>query len=125
MGGISLEKIKGRRDSEIHLGKLRLEFTGVPHRAERRMGDRAPQVSVSVGRRLSHKGKAPVREEGAGVSESVRGESSHPSFRGAARSSGDAKGVGSDIPDLGDGSAFFYEDTVPPQMSLTDEEWQE
>ncbi|ERN02528.1 hypothetical protein AMTR_s00083p00122040 [Amborella trichopoda] len=105
--GISLEKINRRHDSEIHLGKLRWEFTGVPHRAERMMGGRAPQVSVFVGRRPSHKGKAPVGEDGVGMSESVQGESSHPSSRGA----GDAEGVGRDIPDLGNGSTFFNEDT--------------
>ncbi|ERN18456.1 hypothetical protein AMTR_s00190p00047090 [Amborella trichopoda] len=42
-------RIRGRHDSEIHLGKLRWEFTGVPHRAEKMMGGRALQVSISVG----------------------------------------------------------------------------
>ncbi|ERM98531.1 hypothetical protein AMTR_s00113p00105950 [Amborella trichopoda] len=55
--GISFEKIRGRHDSEIHIKKLRWEFTRVPHRAERMMGGRAPQFSVSVGRRPSHKGR--------------------------------------------------------------------
>ncbi|ERM98767.1 hypothetical protein AMTR_s00082p00164090 [Amborella trichopoda] len=58
--GIPFEKVRGRHDSEIHLGKLRWEFTGVPHCAKRMMGGRAPQDSVSVGRRPSRKGKAPV-----------------------------------------------------------------
>ncbi|ERN12074.1 hypothetical protein AMTR_s00035p00192740 [Amborella trichopoda] len=92
--GIPFEKIKGRHDSEIHLGKLRWDFTGVPHLTERMMGGRAPQ-----------------------------GESSHPSSRGAARSSGDAEQVERDIPYLCDGSAFFYVDTAPPQALLTDEDW--
>ncbi|ERM95450.1 hypothetical protein AMTR_s00008p00255650 [Amborella trichopoda] len=91
--GIPFEKIKGWHDSEIHLGKLRWEFTRVPHRVERMMDGCAPQ-----------------------------GEFSHPSSRGAARSSGDAEGVGHDIPDLGDGSAFFDEDTVPLLAVLIDEE---
>ncbi|ERN12185.1 hypothetical protein AMTR_s00034p00129610 [Amborella trichopoda] len=107
--GIPFEKIRGRYDSEIHLGKLRWEFTGVLHYAERMIGGRAPQVSVSVGRRPSHKGQAPVEEDGAGVSESMQGESSYPLSRGAAQSSGDAKGVGHDIPDLGDESSFSIE----------------
>ncbi|ERM97396.1 hypothetical protein AMTR_s00127p00099910 [Amborella trichopoda] len=123
--GISLEKIRGRHDSEIHLGKLRWEFTGVPHSAGRMMGGHAPQVSVSVGRRLSHKGKALVGEAGVWATELVQGESSHPLSKGVARSSGDAEGVRCDIPDLGDGSAFLDEDTMPPQASLTDEEWRE
>ncbi|ERN16691.1 hypothetical protein AMTR_s00051p00206000 [Amborella trichopoda] len=42
--GIPFEKVRGRHDSEIHLGEQRWEFTGVPHRAERMMGGRAPQV---------------------------------------------------------------------------------
>ncbi|ERN10637.1 hypothetical protein AMTR_s00028p00194160 [Amborella trichopoda] len=84
---------------------------------------RAPRVSVSIGRRLSYRGKAPMEEDGAGVSESVQGEFSHPSTRGAARLPGDAKGVGCDTPNLGDGSAFFYEGMVPPQVLFTDEEW--
>ncbi|ERN16540.1 hypothetical protein AMTR_s00031p00138370 [Amborella trichopoda] len=88
---IPFKKIRGRYDSEIHLGKLR---------------------------RPSHKGKAPVEEDGAGTSESVQGEFSHPSSRGVARSSRDAEGVGHDISDLGDGSAFFDEDIVPPQAFL-------
>ncbi|ERN16548.1 hypothetical protein AMTR_s00031p00150190 [Amborella trichopoda] len=122
--GIPFEKIRGRHDSEIHLQKIRWEFTGVPHRVERRMGGRAPQVSVSVGRRPSHKGKAPVEEDGVGVSESVQGESSHPSSKCVARSSRDAEGVVCDTPDLGDASTFYYEDTVPRQVSLTDDEWE-
>ncbi|ERN04717.1 hypothetical protein AMTR_s00076p00192250 [Amborella trichopoda] len=64
-------------------------------------------------------------EDGARASESVQDESRHHLSRGAARSSGDVEGVGRDIPDLGDGSTFFDEDTVPPQTSLTDEEWRE
>ncbi|ERN16613.1 hypothetical protein AMTR_s00051p00034040 [Amborella trichopoda] len=103
--GIPFEKIKGRHDSEIHLGKLRWEFTRVPHRAERMIGGCAPHVSGYVGRRPSHRGKALVEEDGVGVR--------------------DAEGVGCDTPDLGDGSAFFNEDTVPSQVLLTDEEWQE
>ncbi|ERN12215.1 hypothetical protein AMTR_s00034p00188110 [Amborella trichopoda] len=71
------------------------------------MGGRAPQVSVAVGRRPSHMGKAPVEEGGVGSCESVQGEYNRPSSRGAARSSGDAKGVGHNIPYLGDGSAFL------------------
>ncbi|ERN11859.1 hypothetical protein AMTR_s00020p00125080 [Amborella trichopoda] len=64
--GIPFEKIRGRHDSEIHLGKLRWEFTGVPHCAERMMiGGCAPHVSVSMGRRPSHRGKVPVEEDGA------------------------------------------------------------
>ncbi|ERN10451.1 hypothetical protein AMTR_s00026p00231340 [Amborella trichopoda] len=94
--GIPFDKIRGRHDSEIHLGKLRWEFIGVAHLARRMMGGRAPQ-----------------------------GESSYPSSRGVARSSGDEEGVGCDIPNLGDGSTFFDEDAVPPQTSLTDEEWRE
>ncbi|ERN04615.1 hypothetical protein AMTR_s00075p00173870, partial [Amborella trichopoda] len=73
--GIPLEKIRGRHDSEIRLGKLVWEFTGVPHCARRLMGGRAPQVLVSVSRRPSHKGKAPVEEDGAGASELVQEES--------------------------------------------------
>ncbi|ERM93738.1 hypothetical protein AMTR_s00004p00260860 [Amborella trichopoda] len=65
-----------------------------------------------------------MEEDNARVSDSVQGESSHPSTRGDAQSSGDAKGVGRDTPNLGDGSSFFDEDTVPPHVSLTDEEWQ-
>ncbi|ERN12160.1 hypothetical protein AMTR_s00034p00047350 [Amborella trichopoda] len=117
---IPFENIRGRHDSEIHLGKLRWEFTGIPHRAERTIGGRAPLVFV--GRRPSHRGKAPVEEDGVGVSESVQGESSHPSTKGVARSSGDAEGLWCDTPDLGDGVEIFYEDTVPPQVLLTDEE---
>ncbi|ERN18201.1 hypothetical protein AMTR_s00054p00218090 [Amborella trichopoda] len=123
--GIPFEKIRGRHDSEINLGKLRWEFTGVPYRAERMIGGRAPCVSIFVGGRQSHRGKAPVEEDGAGVSESVEGESSHPLHEGAARSSGDVEGVGRDTLDLGDGSTFFYEDTVPPQVLLADEELRE
>ncbi|ERN16671.1 hypothetical protein AMTR_s00051p00177750 [Amborella trichopoda] len=122
--GILFEKIRGRHDLDIHLGKLRWEFTAVPHRAERMIGGRSPQVLVFVCRRPSHKGKAPVGEWCL-VSESIQGESSRSSSRSAARSSGDAKGVKSDIPDLSDGSAIFDEDTMPPQVSLTDEEWRE
>ncbi|ERM95456.1 hypothetical protein AMTR_s00008p00259640 [Amborella trichopoda] len=81
------------------------------------------RVSIYVGRRPSHRGKAPVEEDGAGASESVQGVSSHPSSRGAAQSSRDAEGVGCDIPDLVDGGAFFDEDTVPPSGFLTYEEW--
>ncbi|ERM97365.1 hypothetical protein AMTR_s00073p00196130 [Amborella trichopoda] len=103
--GIPFEKIRGRHDSEIHLGKLRWEFTRVPHCAKRMIGGRAPRVLVSVGRRPSHRGKASMKEDVAGVR--------------------DAEGVGLDTPDLGDGSAFFDEDTVPPQGLLTDEEWRE
>ncbi|ERN08838.1 hypothetical protein AMTR_s00015p00058540 [Amborella trichopoda] len=114
--GIPFEEIRGRHDSKIHLGKLRWEFTGVPHRLERMIGGHAP---VSVGRRPSHREKAPVEEDDA------RGESSHPSTGGAARSSRDAEGVGRDTPYLGDESAFFDEDTVPPLVLLTDEEWRE
>ncbi|ERM96818.1 hypothetical protein AMTR_s00128p00058460, partial [Amborella trichopoda] len=87
---------------EIRLEKLRWEFTEVPHRAERMMGGRASQVS------------ALVEEDGAGESESVQGEFSHPLSRCAAQSSGDAERDGCDIPDLGNGSTFFDEDTMPP-----------
>ncbi|ERN02292.1 hypothetical protein AMTR_s00084p00075840 [Amborella trichopoda] len=121
--GVPFEKIRGRHDSEIYLGQLRWEFTGVPHCAERMIGGRAPHVSVSLGRRPSHREKAPVEENGAGVSELVKGESSHLSTRGAARSSGDAEGVWRDTPNLGDGSTFFDEDTLTPQVLLIDEEW--
>ncbi|ERN10447.1 hypothetical protein AMTR_s00026p00224190 [Amborella trichopoda] len=120
--GILFEKIWGRHELEINLGKLRWEFTVVPHHAERMMGG---WVSVTVGRRLSHKGKTPMEEDDADASDSEQGESSHPSSRGATRSSEDAEGVGRNISDLGDGSAVFDEDTVPPQAWLTDEEWQE
>ncbi|ERN12055.1 hypothetical protein AMTR_s00035p00152670 [Amborella trichopoda] len=85
--GIPFEKIRGKHDSDIHLGKLRRPF---------------------------YKGKAPVEEDDAGVSESMQGESSQPS-----------SSVGCDTPDHGDGSAFFDEDTVPPQASLADEEARE
>ncbi|ERM97838.1 hypothetical protein AMTR_s00118p00101010, partial [Amborella trichopoda] len=122
---IPFEKFRGRHDSEIHLGKQWWEFTGVPHHAKRMIGGRAPHVSVSVGRRPSHRGKATVEEDGPGVSESVQRESSHPSTGGAGRSSGDAERVEHDTPNLGDGSAFSDEDTVPPQLYLTDEEWRE
>ncbi|ERN18427.1 hypothetical protein AMTR_s00189p00031800 [Amborella trichopoda] len=57
--GIPFEKIRGRHDSEIHLGKLR--------------------------------GKAPVEEDSARMSESVQDETSHPSTRGDDRSSGDVE----------------------------------
>ncbi|ERN06754.1 hypothetical protein AMTR_s00005p00110250 [Amborella trichopoda] len=77
---------RGRHDSVISLGKLRFEFTGVPHCAGRVMGGHPPHVSVSVGMRPSRRGKAPMEEDGAGESESVQGESSQPSTRGAARS---------------------------------------
>ncbi|ERN04718.1 hypothetical protein AMTR_s00076p00192270 [Amborella trichopoda] len=46
---ISLEKISGRHNSEIHLGKLSWEFTRVPHLAETMMGGRAPQVFTFCG----------------------------------------------------------------------------
>ncbi|ERN12240.1 hypothetical protein AMTR_s00034p00218780 [Amborella trichopoda] len=123
--GIPFEKIRGRHDSKISLGKIRWEFTGVSHRAERMIGGRASRVSVSVSRRPSHRGKAPMEEDAAEVSESVQGESSHPSTEGAARSSGDAEVAGHDTPDLGYRSALFDEDMVSPQVSLTDEEWRE
>ncbi|ERM97702.1 hypothetical protein AMTR_s00121p00041020 [Amborella trichopoda] len=37
------------------------------------IGGHAPHISVSVGRRPSHGGKAPVEDDSAGVSESVQG----------------------------------------------------
>ncbi|ERN04675.1 hypothetical protein AMTR_s00076p00121100, partial [Amborella trichopoda] len=41
---IPFEKIKGRHDLEMHLGKLRWEFTGVPHSAKRMIGGCAPHI---------------------------------------------------------------------------------
>ncbi|ERM95483.1 hypothetical protein AMTR_s00008p00267020 [Amborella trichopoda] len=76
-----------RHESDIHLGKLRQEFTRVPHRVKGMMGGHAPRISISAASRLSHRGKAPMEEgsvsRGPGVSASVQGESSHPSNRGA------------------------------------------
>ncbi|ERN10463.1 hypothetical protein AMTR_s00026p00249050 [Amborella trichopoda] len=101
---IRLEKTRERHDSKIHLGKLRWEFTGVAHCVERMIGGGAPRVSASMGKRPSHKGRPPY---------------------GGGWCWGDAEGVGRDTSDLGDGSAFFDEDTVPPQVSLTNEEWKD
>ncbi|ERM93883.1 hypothetical protein AMTR_s00139p00081730 [Amborella trichopoda] len=92
--GIPFEKIKGRHDSEIHLGKLRWEFTGVPHCAERMIGGRAPPISIFLGRRPSRWGKGLMEEDGVG---------------------GMQREFGRDTPYLSDGSTFFDEDTVPPQ----------
>ncbi|ERN18495.1 hypothetical protein AMTR_s00192p00040340 [Amborella trichopoda] len=53
--GIPFEKIKGRSESDIQLGKLRWDFTHVPRSAEGMTSGRAPHISISVASRPSHK----------------------------------------------------------------------
>ncbi|ERN18242.1 hypothetical protein AMTR_s00055p00086220 [Amborella trichopoda] len=100
---------------------------------------RQRQALVRIASRPSQKGKAPMEEDnesrGPGVSGSVQGESTLPQSRAAVwalamssvRSSGDLEGVECDAPELDDvdmdGAAFLDEDTVPPPVLLSDEEW--
>ncbi|ERN09184.1 hypothetical protein AMTR_s00014p00240850 [Amborella trichopoda] len=74
---------------------------------------------------------------GPRVSGSVHGESSRPPTRAAiqalaelsVRSSVDPEGVERDAPELDgvdmDGGAFLDEDTIPPPMLLSNEEWRD
>ncbi|ERN10455.1 hypothetical protein AMTR_s00026p00235040 [Amborella trichopoda] len=79
--GVPYKNIKGRRESEIRLGKLRLEFTRVLHCAEGMMGRHAPHILISTASRPSYKGKAPMEEDSESrcprVSGSAQGESSY------------------------------------------------